>query len=123
ILQVESYAHTILATEPGETESPDVLLAGRLERQQVLSRPLPPAVTVVMAQAVLPRGVGGPAVMYEQLTHLAEAGQQSKVMIQVIPAEVGAHAGLAGAVSIADHEERRPAAPPRLFPAGQATGG
>jgi transcriptional regulator with XRE-family HTH domain len=122
MLQVESYARTILATEPGESESPDVLLAGRLERQQVLSRPQPPAVTVVMAEAVLHRGVGGPAVMYEQLTHLAEVGQQSKVMIQVIPAEVGAHAGLAGPVSIADHEERPTVVHLDSFTAGQTTG-
>jgi len=94
----------ILATEPDETESLDVLLAGRMGRQQVLSRPQPPAVTVVMAEAVLHRGVGGPAVMYEQLTHLADESQQPKVMIQVIPAEVSAHAGLGGAASIADRE-------------------
>ena len=104
LLQVESYARVILATEPDETESLDVLLAGRMGRQQVLSRPQPPAVTVVMAEAVLHRGVGGPAVMYEQLTHLAEESQQPKVMIQVIPAEVSAHAGLGGAASIADRE-------------------
>jgi len=55
-----------------------------------------------MAEAVLRRGVGGPAVMYEQLTHLAEVSQRPKVMIQVIPAEIGAHAGLAGPVSVAD---------------------
>jgi hypothetical protein len=71
-----------------------MLLAGRLGRQQDLSRPQPPAVTVVMAEAVLHRGVGGSAVMYEQLTHLADESRQPKVMIQVIPAEVSAHAGL-----------------------------
>ena len=40
----------------------------------------------------------------EQLTRLAEVSQQPKVMIQVIPAEIGVHAGLGGAVSIADRE-------------------
>ncbi len=104
ILQVESYGRAILATEPEDNESPDVRLAGRMARQQVLARPQPPSVTVVMAEAVLHRGVGGPAVMYEQLTHLAEVSQRPKVMIQVIPAEIGAHAGLAGPVSIADRE-------------------
>lgn len=122
ILQVESYARAILATEPEETESPDVRLAGRMGRQRVLSRQLPPAVTVVMAEAVLHRGVGGPAVMYEQLTHLAEVSQQPKVMIQVIPAEVGAHAGLAGAVSIADREGGPTIVHLDSFTAGQTTG-
>jgi transcriptional regulator with XRE-family HTH domain len=122
LLQVESYARAILATEPDETEPPDVLLAGRLERQRVLGQPQPPAVTVVMAEAVLHRGVGGPAVMYEQLTHLADVGRQPKVMIQVIPAEIGAHAGLAGAVSIADHEGRPTVVHLDSFTAGQTTG-
>jgi transcriptional regulator with XRE-family HTH domain len=122
ILQVEPYARAILATEPDETESPDVHLAGRLERQQVLSRPQPPAVTVVMAEAVLHRGVGGPAVMYEQLTRLADVSQRPKVMIQVIPAEIGAHAGLAGPVSIADHEGRPTVVHLDSFTAGQTTG-
>ncbi len=121
ILQVESYARAILATEPDETESPDVLLAGRMERQQVLFRPQPPSVTVVMAEAVLHRGVGGPAVMHEQLTHLAEVGQQPKVMIQVIPAEISAHAGLGGAVSIADREGGPTIVHLDSFTAGQTT--
>jgi hypothetical protein len=121
LLQVESYARVILATEPDETESLDVLLAGRMGRQQVLSRPQPPAVTVVMAEAVLHRGVGGPAVMYEQLTHLAEESRQPKVMIQVIPAEVSAHAGLGGAASIADREGEPPVVHLDSFTAPQTT--
>ena len=121
ILQVESYARAILATEPDDTESPDARLAGRMGRQEVLSRPQPPSVTVVMAEAVLQRGVGGPAVMYEQLTHLAEVSQRPKVMIQVIPAEIGAHAGLAGPVSIADREAGPTVVHLDSFTAGQTT--
>jgi transcriptional regulator with XRE-family HTH domain len=104
LLQVESYARAILATAPDNSESSDARLAGRMERQQILSRLQPPSVTLVLAEAVLQRGVRGPAVMCEQLTHLIEVSQQPKVMIQVIPAEIGVHAGLGGAASIADRE-------------------
>jgi transcriptional regulator with XRE-family HTH domain len=104
ILQVESYAREILATEPEENETPEARRAGRMGRQQVLSYPQPPSVTVVMAEAVLHRSAGGPAVMCEQLAHLVEVSRQPRVMIQVIPAEIGVHAGLGGAVSIADRE-------------------
>jgi transcriptional regulator with XRE-family HTH domain len=121
ILQVESYARAILATEPEDTESPDVRLAGRMGRQEIMSRPQPPSVTVVIAEAVLHRGIGGPAVMYEQLTHLAEVSQRPKVMIQVIPAEIGAHAGLAGPVSIADREGGPTVVHLDSFTAGQTT--
>ena len=121
LLQVESYARTILATEPEENESSEVRLVGRMGRQQVFSRPQPPSVTVVIAEAVLHRGVGGPAVMYEQLTHLVEVSQQPKVMIQVIPADIGAHAGLAGPVSIADREGGPTIVHLDSFTAGQTT--
>jgi hypothetical protein len=59
--------------------------------------------------------------MYEQLTHLAEVSQQPKVMIQLIPAEVGAHAGLAGPVSIADREGGPTIVHLDSFTAGQTT--
>lgn len=106
ILQVESYARPLMIASPSldGDESPEVRLAGRMERQQVLARSRPPLVTVVMAEAVLHRCVGGLEVMQGQLAHLAETGQEPNVMIQVIPAEVGVHAGLEGAASIADHD-------------------
>jgi transcriptional regulator with XRE-family HTH domain len=105
ILQIESYARPLMIVTPDDDETPEVRLAGRLERQQILSRPKPPLVTVVMAEAVLHRCVGGAEVMHEQLMHLVEVGQRPHVMIQVIPAEVGAHAGLEGAASIAEQGE------------------
>jgi transcriptional regulator with XRE-family HTH domain len=104
ILQVERWARALMSTIPDGDESLEVRLAGRMERQQILSRPKPPLVTVVMAEAVLHRGIGGPEVMQEQLAHLAKTGQRTDVTIQVIPAEVGAHAGLEGAASIAEQD-------------------
>ena len=121
LLQVESYARAILATESEDNEPPDARLAGRMGRQQVFSRPQPPSVTVVMAEAVLHRGVGGPAVMSEQLSRLVEVGQQPKVMIQVIPAEIGVHAGLGGSASIADREGELTIIHLDSFTAGQTT--
>jgi transcriptional regulator with XRE-family HTH domain len=100
ILQVERWARALLSTMPDGDER----LAGRMERQQILSRPKPPLVTVVIAEAVLHRGVGGPEVMQEQLTYLTEIAQQPNVIILVIPGEVGAHAGLEGAASIAEQD-------------------
>lgn len=104
ILQIESYARVLMAAVPDGDESPEVRLAGRMERQQVLSRPRPPMITAVLVEAVLHRCVGGAEVMHEQLTYLAEVSQRPNVNIQVIPAEIGAHAGLEGAVSIAEQE-------------------
>jgi transcriptional regulator with XRE-family HTH domain len=105
ILQIEAYARAILAADPNSDETVDARVAGRLERQQILSRPRPPMVSVVLAEDVLNRCVDSAQVMHDQLTYLAEVSQQPKVTIQVIPANVGVHAGLAGAAAIADTED------------------
>jgi transcriptional regulator with XRE-family HTH domain len=105
ILQIEAYARAILAADPNSDETVDARVTGRLERQQILSRPRPPMVSVVLAEDVLNRCVGSAEVMHDQLIYLAEVSQQPKVTIQVIPASIGVHAGLAGAAAIADTED------------------
>lgn len=105
MLQIEAYARATLAADPDSDETVDARVTGRLERQRILSRPRPPMVSAVLAEAVLHRCVGGAQVMHDQLTHLVEIGQQPRVTIQVIPATVGVHTGLTGAVAIADTEE------------------
>lgn len=105
-LQTERYAQTILGVDTDAKEPIDERVRLRMDRQQKLFRPNPPMVSAVLSEAVLHRNVGGPEVMHEQLMFLAEVGQQPMVSIQVIPASVGAHPGLAGGpASIADLEE------------------
>ncbi|MGH3190717.1 MAG: DUF5753 domain-containing protein [Streptosporangiaceae bacterium] len=94
-----------MAADPDSEETVEARVAGRLERQQILSRPHPPMVSAVLAEAVLHRCVGSAEVMHDQLTYLAEIGQQPRITIQIVPATVGMHTGLGGAVAIADTEE------------------
>lgn len=61
---------------------------------------------VILDEGVLRRPVGGPAVMGEQLRHLAKAARRPSVVLQVIPAPTGTHQGLnGGAFVIADFAE------------------
>lgn len=105
-LQTERYARAILGVDTDAREPLDERVRLRMDRQQKLfhSNP-PPMLSAVLSEAVLRQNVGGPEVMHEQLMFLAEIGQQPTVCIQVIPASVGAHAGLGGPASIADLEE------------------
>jgi hypothetical protein len=107
ILQIEAYARAILTHELNSQESLDARVAARLERQQILSGPQSPMVSVVLAEKVLHGGIGSAEVMRDQLTYLTEVSRQPKVTIQVIPATVGAHAGMGAPVAIADTEKRR----------------
>jgi hypothetical protein len=76
-------------------------------RQAVLGRDKPPTFWAVLDEGVLRRPVGGPHVMREQLNRLAEAARRPNIVIQIIPAGVGAHEGLRGGAFViaefADH--------------------
>jgi transcriptional regulator with XRE-family HTH domain len=120
MLQTPEYARAILSTTPGAEPLED-RIADRLGRQQILNRSQSPVVSVIVAEAVLRRCVGGADVMYEQLTYLTEI-PYPRVMIQVIPAEIGAHAGLEGAVSIADRDDGRTVVHLESLTEGQTTG-
>jgi transcriptional regulator with XRE-family HTH domain len=103
LLQTGDYARALLSTKVGATEDDvDQLVTARLERQAILDRDNPPLLWVVVDEAALHRPVGGRDVMRLQVEHLAEMAGRPNVVIQVIPAEVGSHQGLAGAFVIAD---------------------
>lgn len=105
MFQTEGYARVILATEASDAASQEERLQGRLDRQEILSRTLPPLITVIMSEFVLLRDVGGHEVMNGQLARLYDLGQHPRVVMQVIPQAIGAHAGLAGPVSLADQDD------------------
>lgn len=102
MFQTEAYARVVLGRTPSD-EPLEARLAERMNRKEVLSRPHPPVVNVIISEAVLHRCVGGPEIMREQLLYLADI-PYPKVVIQVIPAEIAAHPGLEGAGSIAEQE-------------------
>jgi Domain of unknown function (DUF5753) len=96
LLQTPDYARVLHEAILPEL-SPDEI-AQRIEvrsiRQRVLSRPDPPQFTAIMDEAVLHRGVGGPAVMREQLKRVVQVASWPNVTIRVLPFRAGAHAAL-----------------------------
>jgi transcriptional regulator with XRE-family HTH domain len=107
LLQTEDYARAIFRARFGMTsEEIDEQVAARLKRQEILVRERPPALWVIVDEAVLRRPVGGRCVMREQVNRLIDAAQRPHVSIQVISSTVGAHRGLsAGAFIVADFED------------------
>jgi Domain of unknown function (DUF5753)/Domain of unknown function (DUF397) len=82
-LQTEGYARALLADRIGATaEEVEESVSARMQRQGILARAKPPEVWVVIDEAVLHRGVGGPCVMHEQIQHLIEMGQRSNIVLQ-----------------------------------------
>jgi transcriptional regulator with XRE-family HTH domain len=103
LLQTPDYARAVFE-KSGQPASLDIeaQVRTRLERQGILTRGEPPMFVTVVDEGVLHRGVGGPKVMREQLMHLVELCEScSDIVVQVIPEDVGAYAGLAGPFVIA----------------------
>jgi len=97
LLQTQTYARALFGTRIGATEDEiDEQVAARLKRQDVLVRDRPPTLWVIIDESALRRPVGGRAVMLGQVTRLIEAAQRPSIVVEVIPASVGAHEGLYG---------------------------
>jgi hypothetical protein len=77
-----------------------------MERQAILFRedPPPPRVHAILDEQVLYRNVGGPAMMADQMGHLAELAMMPRISVQVIPAD-RPHAGLLGAFVVAETDQ------------------
>jgi transcriptional regulator with XRE-family HTH domain len=105
LLQTEEYARAIFRTRFKVTsDQVEDRVAARLKRQEILTRDDPVAFWVMMDEWALRRPVGGRSVMLEQMNRLVEAAKQAHIVIEIIPASVGAHEGVAGAFAIADFD-------------------
>jgi hypothetical protein len=109
LLQTTDYARAVISGDPGGPGGPggpgalgappsdgelERLIALRMERQALLHQTGDPLrLWALMDAAVLRRRVGSPAIMRQQLRHLAEMSEAPNVTIQVLP-EDRAHPAL-----------------------------
>jgi hypothetical protein len=101
LLQTEAYARAVAsspsAVRPGDVERRVEL---RLRRQQLLQRPHPPRVHVLLDEAALHREVGGPEVTAGQLDRLTELAGAPHVTLRVLPFGAGAYPALGIAFTV-----------------------
>ncbi|MFF7313470.1 Scr1 family TA system antitoxin-like transcriptional regulator [Streptomyces sp. NPDC008137] len=103
LLQTRDYAEAIIRGASPETSEDDIRnrIEVRMRRQgRITAEKDPLRLWVVLDEAALRRGVGNRQVMREQLEYLADASQLPHITVQVLPFDVGAHAGLNGQYSI-----------------------
>ena len=99
------------------------LVALRMQRQRLLARraPRPPALDVILDEAVLRRQIGSAPGMRGQLRRLAEASDAKNVHVRVLPLAAGPHrATQGGPFVILDFraEGHRPAEPTTVYSEG-----
>lgn len=103
LLQTEDYIRAIYgrAHEGLPEEEIDRLVSVRITRQQIVVRSDHPLkLSVVVNEAVLRRAVGSPAVMRDQLTHMATTARLPNVKLQVVPFSAGVHPGMSGPFTV-----------------------
>jgi hypothetical protein len=108
LFQTEDYARAItrLGHQAAPAEEIERRVTLRLQRQELLTRPVPPRVWMIMDEAVLRRPYGGPDVMRAQLRHLLDTARLPHVTLQVVPFYHGGHAAASGSFSILRFAER-----------------
>jgi transcriptional regulator with XRE-family HTH domain len=96
LLQTRAYCEAMV----GRTAiaDPDGYIAttieNRLRRQEVLDRPDPPWIWVILDESSLHRAIGGPATMRNQLAALVAAAGRTRTSVRILPFSAGAHPGM-----------------------------
>jgi transcriptional regulator with XRE-family HTH domain len=101
LLQTEDYARAMLrGAHLSESDGVERLVALRMRRQDMLTKPNPIELWAVIDEAALHRLMGGAEVMRGQLARLVELADLPNVTLQVLPFAKGAHAGVIGAFTL-----------------------
>lgn len=102
LLQTRAYAEAVHRASEVRCEEREVqhMVDIRMERQELLEREDPPHLWAVIDEAALRRRVGGREVMREQLTHLLTMAERSRITVQVLPFDRGAHAAAVGSFAV-----------------------
>ena len=108
LLQTEDYARAVM-TMVRRRQTPeeiDRLVALRMQRQEVLVRPDPLELWIILDEAVLRRMTMPADVMHRQLEYLCETCNWPNVTLQVLPFSSGLHPALGGPFAIIEFPER-----------------
>jgi transcriptional regulator with XRE-family HTH domain len=102
LLQTADYARAVILLGHAGADADEIerRIDLRRQRQQILSRPDPPQLWVVIDEAVLRRPIGGAEVMKAQIEYLIEASKLPNVRMQIIPFHAGGHAAAGGPFAI-----------------------
>ncbi|WP_033281221.1 helix-turn-helix domain-containing protein [Streptomyces sp. NRRL F-525] len=120
LLQTAAYARAVCrAYQPtAPDEVIEELVTARIERTRILDDPTQPLLWAIVDEAALRRVTGGRDVMAAALSHIVGLIRRSRVIVQVLPFEVGAHPAMEGSLKLMDFDD----APPLVYFEGVGTG-
>ncbi|MFJ9924846.1 Scr1 family TA system antitoxin-like transcriptional regulator [Streptomyces misionensis] len=120
LLQIPEYARAVfLASNPlAADEYIEDLVRARMDRTRLLKDATRPMYWLVLHETTLRMSVGGPAVMAQQLEHIAALMRQRHVMVQVLPFTAGAHPHMGKLMWLLGFDD----APPTVYTEGVSSG-
>ena len=107
LLQTQDYARGIIEAVAPKMD-PQIVqqrTEARLRRQQLLEEDDRPCYHVILDEAVMHRGVGGPALMAAQLDKILATVRNGNATVQIIPFAAGAYAAADGYFVLLEFEE------------------
>ncbi|MFJ5799889.1 MULTISPECIES: helix-turn-helix domain-containing protein [Streptomyces] len=120
LLQTAAYTRAfMLAGNPlAAEEYIEEKVRGRLDRAVILKDATRPVYWAVLHEAVLRVPVGSPAVMAEQLEHIAQLARERKILLQVLPFAAGAYPVMGKSLRLMEFDD----APPTAYTEGAYSG-
>jgi len=102
LLQTEAYIRAVIkaALPLAQPSEVDQLVAAWHKRAALLDHPTRPEFWAILHETVLRIPVGGPEVMAHQLRSIADRVRAGRVIVQILRYQDGAHAMMAGMVSL-----------------------
>jgi len=109
LLQTADYARALLSRSVSVPEDEvEEWVAARLARQELFTRGTGARFGFFLHETALRLPVGGAAVLSDQLHHLLRMSVRPPITVRVVPAAVGAHAGLDGSFRLLEFPEFHP---------------
>ncbi|WP_030165838.1 helix-turn-helix domain-containing protein [Streptomyces sp. NRRL S-813] len=104
LLQTEEHARAVFqAVIPALSQADiEIRISQRMDRQQVLDRPVPPRIDAIVHEAALRMEFGGTTVARRQLEHLLKTSERDDVTLRVIPFKAGGFPGAGQSVVYAE---------------------
>ncbi|GAA2332754.1 helix-turn-helix transcriptional regulator [Saccharopolyspora halophila] len=100
LLQTPSYARAVFSTRGRTVSEVEQCVSTRVGRQCLLSRPNGPELVFLLDELALRRLIGGARIMRAQLRHIIDCAELPMVLVNVIPVDAGAHAGIQGPFAV-----------------------
>lgn len=108
LLQTPDYIRAVMSSGGVVGADAETMVAARMGRQSVLSKPRPPKYRAIVDEAALRRPVGGASVMAAQVRHLLDCARRPHIDVLVLPFGRGAHTGLDGSYVLLEFAKARP---------------